>query len=246
MKYKSIKSQSLFAISLLISLLVASQIAKAVESTTAVTSAPRLLFRTLGVGFEAGDIFYVDSNKLKPCAVDSQRRSAYYKYTSSETPLVFARVVKTADGKEQSVPIGQANIDPSLRRALLVFSRSSLSKDGVQIMTLRDDASSVPPGGYRILNLSPLPSEVSAGTEKQIIPPGGSAVINPQPLPQRNVYEFKVFGLAPSNPIPLYSNVFGIDKNQRYMVLIVPAPESPNKMEVKFLGESVNAIQSDN
>lgn len=246
MKSKSMKIKIILTILAALNIITGIQNTYGVERPQASSPSPRLFFRTLGVGVDAADIFYIDSNKLKPCTVDSQRRSPYYDYSSSETPIIFVRVVKTADGKDQSVRIGQANIDQSSRRVLLIFYRSGQSRDTVQVMTLKDEATSVPPGGYRVVNLSSVPSEFSAGAQKQIIPSGETAVINPQLAPQNNVYEITVRALIPGNSMPLYSNVFGLDKNVRYLVLIVPSTDSPNKTEVKFLGESVNAMRSDN
>ncbi len=208
-------------------------------------SPPPLLFRTLGIGVDATDLFYVENTKLIPCTIDSQRRSPYYEAPSSGAPVLFVRVAQTPEGKEQRIPVAQAAIDPSLRRALLIFTRGADPAEPLRVLVLKDDVSAVPAGGYRVLNYLPVSAGITAGAEKQIVPSRGAAVISPKPSTGMNVYEFKVFGLTSQAAVPLYSNVFAVDPSIRTLILIVPSPSSPKQMEVKFLGESVNAIRPD-
>lgn len=217
------------------------------ERSESATKAPKLLFRTLGVGVNESEIFYVDKDKAKPCSIDSERRSQYFEYSALPAPIDFVRLVRTPDGEEQRIAIAQAKIDPSLRRALLIFTHANQSIEKLQVMVLKEDAAAIPPGGYRVLNFLPTTTEVAAGINKQTVSPGGVAVLTPQPASQMNVYAFKVFGINPKSnaQVTLYSNVYAPDKNVRYLVLILPSPTSPNQMDVKLLEESVNAIRPD-
>lgn len=205
---------------------------------------PPLRFRTLGIGVDAENFFYLDGQKTKPFIVNSDRRSVYYDYTTPSAPISFVKIIKTADGKDQREVIAQAVVDPSLRRALLVFIKGS-TENSFKILPLKDDISAVPPGGYRVLNFLSVSAGILVGKEKQIIAPGTSSVIDPRALPNTDIYPFKVFGLTSNAAIPVFSNIFSIDKQTRHLVLIVPTSEGATKVDVKFLGESVNAILPD-
>ena len=197
-----------------------------------------LRFRTLGVGVDLKELFYVDGQKLKPFVVDSDRRSVYYDYSIPGAPISFVKVVKTPDGKELREPVAQVEVDVLLRRVLLVFTKEP--KGGAyKILAIKDDISSVPPGGYQVLNFLPVSAGLLVGTEKQIIPAGEARA-----LPNTDIYTFKLFGVAANTAIPVFSNIFSVDKETRNLVLIVMNSQGTG-VDVKFLGESVRAVLPD-
>ena len=208
-------------------------------------SPPPLLFRTLGVGMNAPDLFYIQASGLKTCTVDTQRRSPYYEFSAAGVPLVFVRVVTGADGKEQRVPVAQVTVDATLRRVLLIFNAGNSPVDPVQITVLKDDISAVPPGGFRVINYLPVPAGLTVGTEKLMLQPNAADTILPKLAPGRSVYEFKVFGILEGAAVPLFGTVYGLDTSMRHLVLLFLSSRSPNKMEVKFLSESVQVIRPD-
>jgi hypothetical protein len=242
------KSKFIFSILLFISILLSYwQSSVHGERSEKSPNAPQLLFRTIGVGVNASDLFYIDKDKPKPISIDTERRSQYFDYSSRPAPLNFVRLANTPEGKEQRIPIAQAQIEPSLRRALLIFMPADQTSEKLNVIVLKEDASAIPAGGYRVLNFLPVNIEVAAGINKQLASPGSAIVLTPQPAPLMSVYEFRVFGIISESkaPVTLYSNVYTPDKNVRYLVLVLPSPSSPNQINVKILEESVNSIRPD-
>jgi hypothetical protein len=194
----------------------------------------------LGVGVQTNNLFFVDNGELVPCGIDTQRRSRYYEFIS-DSPLTFVRVVRAPDGEERRVPVAQVSLGSLVNQPLLIFTKSG-PNDDLRILVIEDDITGVPPGSYRILNCLPINAGITAGVEKRIVSPGNATIITPKPGANSSVYEFRVFGLTSEAAVPLYSNVLGLDTGFRYLVLIVPSPESPKRMSVKFFGESSTAV----
>ena len=199
-------------------------------------------FRTVGLGVQLSDVLYQDGKEFKPLSVEDERRSKFFPVAAGTSELVLARMVENAEGKSVPAEIQRVALDPSSRRSLLIFSKKGDTGQGWNVLSLPDNATNVPPGGYRFVNFLDIPAGIILGEKSVILKPGESTISEVRPAGDQVVFKVQVYQIPKGNPTAVYSNIWAFDPAKRHLVIIAPSTETASKVEVKRLSEYSNAI----
>lgn len=153
-------------------------------------------------------------------------------------------MVPGPDGKTVPQEVCRAVLPAPDKRFLLVFQKRTGEEEWA-VLVLPDTIASVPPGGYRFLNLLESNAGIILGETKQIIEPGGAWTSEGKPESGKVVFKVQVYKVPGQTAVNVYSNIWAVDSSKRHLILIVPSTESPSGVEVRRLSEDVNAIPAD-
>lgn len=196
----------------------------------------------MGVDLSLQGIGFPGPKGFQLITVDDERRSVSYKLPPGQAALTLGEQVPGVDGKTAFKQLAQVALPGSSGRWLVLFLNGQGGSPGWSNLILSDEPTSVPPGGYRFVNLLNDRAGILLGSEKHIIPPGESLVVEVAPPGNQIIFKAQVYRIPDGEPTVVFSNIWSVDKEQRHLVLILPSDESTTGVAVKRLSEYVNLI----
>ncbi len=190
------------------------------------------MFRTLGLGFSSGDLFYSRENQDVALPVTEDSRSPFLLQPVGSS-LPFYRMEKLADGTVKRVPAGTAEIAPGGHLPLLVFFPSG------KVEVLDDSLDKFPGGSYRVLN--GLNEDLGAllGKSPTSVPANSNKVIDATKEKNGTTLFVQMYLLERSPRTLVFSNNWAFSPLLRTMVIVVP-PVPPSELPtVRRIVESI-------
>lgn len=189
-------------------------------------------FRTLGLGYSSGDLFYSHANQDVPLPVTEDSRSPFLPRPAGSS-LAFYRMEKLPDGTSKRVPAGTAEISSGGRLPLLIFSPSG------KVEVLDDSLEVFPGGSYRVLNRLGEDLGALLGTSPTRVPAYSGKVIDGTGQKKGNTLFVQMYLLARSPQTLVFSNNWAFSPLLRTMVIVVP-PVPPSELPtVRRIVESI-------
>lgn len=174
-------------------------------------------FRTLGLGLNLADLFYMHGKKDVPIRVTEDARSEFYPLPAGPT-VEFYRIEKAADGSDLRIPVVKAAVPAAAKLLLFVFSAGP-SKTTV-VETLDDSLTAFPGGAYRILNRLDQSLEAIVKEQRQAVAAHGTVLIDARgPGTTRFV---QIFASSKPKPRLILSNNWAFYDAVRTLIVVVP------------------------
>lgn len=179
---------------------------------------PQSFFRTLGLGVNFTDLFYMLGKKDMPIHVTEDARSEFYPLPAGPS-VEFYRMEKAADGSDLRIPVAKAVVPSAAKLLLFVFSRGGAKSTIVE--SFDDSLAAFPGGSYRVLNRLDQAVEAKVKEQKMAIPARGDAVMDARgPGPTRFV---QMFVSAKPKPRLILSNNWAFYDSVRTLVVVSPS-----------------------
>ena len=173
--------------------------------------------------------------------VISDSRSAFYP-KPPESPVVFYRIGKLADGTLTRTPVIEVDLSPGGQMPLLLFTRISESPEKLKVQVLNDDLQTFPGGSFRILNYEPSECGALIANKPTVIPAGGDKIIEPKPEEGQKAVFFQLYRLGKDDRKLVYSNNWGFSPGVRTLVVVTPAVPPSKQSMVRRITEPVSTI----
>lgn len=179
-------------------------------------------FRTLGLGYSSGDLFYSREGRDIALPVTEDSRSPFLPLPPGAS-LPFYRIEKLPDGEVRRVPAGAAQLDRGGRLPLLVFS------PGGKVDVLDDSLDVFPGGSYRVVNRLSEDLGALLGGSPTKVPAGTNTVIDAAKGQKGTTLFVQLYLLARSPQALVFSNNWAFSPLLRTLVIVVP-PVPPSDL----------------
>lgn len=206
---------------------------------------PPSYFRTLGLDVDLTGLVYLRGEETVPLEVNGDRRSGYFELPGGVSGIAVGELKAGDDGKPKFVELSRIPFPAGQRRLLILFSADPGGKAPWKTTVIPDGLETIPAGGYRFINLLDVPAGIILGEEKEILPPGETVVSEAKPSGNQLIFQARVYKLPGGDPTIVYSNIWGVDPEQRHLVIISGSTTIASGVEVKRLSEYVASIPDD-
>lgn len=186
-----------------------------------------LVFRLLGIGASANDLYYRLGENDEPVVFAEDYRSPFY-LRPRGNELRFYRIEKGADGTEQRIPVVEAVIPEGMKYPLVVFSPAG---DGLSANVIDDGLEAFPGGTYRVFNRLDYEVGLIVGKERSLADKGSVVLLRGVPEEGRRVLLVQILRKKGQDVPLLFSNKWAFNPQLRTMVLITP-PLPPSTFPV--------------
>jgi len=198
-------------------------------------------FRVIGWDAPIMDVMYAaTTNNLQSMMITPFSKTGFYDYIGPD-PIIFGYAKQGPDGKPLLEKRAAVSLKEFKDRTLLIFKNDQKDPKNLSVSVIDDSDSSVPPGGYKFINLSPKPVNIVCGNSKGMVLPGGGVTLNAQMSPEAQLIPVELFVATPTGSKPVYSNRWPYSKNSRTIVFISYETNTSAYL-VKRMQEDVAAI----
>lgn len=198
-----------------------------------------MAFRSLGLGVNLPDLFYLHNNKDVPLPILEDTRSPFFPLAASRE-MEFYRIEKLQDGTLLRIPVAKAALPLGARVLLFVFS-SGPSKN-IVVEAMDESLAAFPGGSYRFLNRTEQRLEARVREQKMVIPEGGTSLLSSGGTGTTAFVQLLESG--PQRPRILLSNNWAFSAETRTLVVVTP-PIPPSSIPiVRRIGEPIAFLQA--
>lgn len=194
----------------------------------------QVAFRTTAGDVVPEGLNYLRGKQDTPVQVEMDLKSCPYAVTNA-SPLVFYTLQQSPDGKLVTNQVASVNLEAAGTLPLLIFFKGGAPSQPYRIVAMKEDATSFPGGTCRFANFSPIPVYVSLGGDATYLPPNA---ITDKPS-RGDVALLNISVPSGGTNIPVITHNMLLERDKRYLFMVVPNTGSPARVALKLLTDRV-------